>query len=112
MDQIAHYQQIITQLLEEYAAIPPSYPTNLRDEVVADTVRNHFQLISLGWEQSRFIHEVIFHLDIIEGKVWIQRNNTEADLSAELIERGVPKSDIVIGFQPTGTLVQTNYAVA
>lgn len=33
------YQQIIIGLLEEYSAIPPSYPTDLRDEVVADTIR-------------------------------------------------------------------------
>ena len=112
MDKITQYQQIITQLLEEYAAIPPSYPTKLRDEVVADTVRNHFQLVSLGWEENKFIHEVIFHLDIIEGKIWVQRNNTEADLSGELTDRGIPKSDIVIGFQSPAIRSQTGYAVA
>ncbi len=47
MDKIVKYQQIILELLEAYSAIPLSYPSGLRDEIVADTVRNHFQLISL-----------------------------------------------------------------
>ncbi len=99
MDKITHYQQIIFDLLQEYAAIPPSYPTSLKDEVVADTVRNHFQLVSLGWEDGKFVYDVVFYIDILDGKVWIQQNNTEADIAAKLAERGIPKSDIVIGFQ-------------
>jgi XisI protein len=112
MDKITHYQQIIINLLEEYSAIPSSYPTELRDEIVADTVRNHFQLITLGWEGARFVYEVVFHLDLIEGKIWIQQNNTEANLAEELCERGIPKSDLVIGFQPASVRALSGYAVA
>jgi XisI protein len=112
MDKIAKYQQVILELLEEYSAIPPSYPTELRDEVVADTVRNHFQLITLGWEGTRFVYEVVFHLDLIDGKVWIQQNNTEANLAEELCDRGIPKSDLVIGFQPAAVRALSGYAVA
>ncbi|MFN0035808.1 MAG: XisI protein [Saprospiraceae bacterium] len=112
MDKIEKYQQIILELLEEYAAIPSSYPTSLRDEVVADTVRNHFQLITLGWEGARFVYEVVFHFDILDDKVWIQQNNTEANLAEELVERGIPKSDVVIGFQPLAVRAMTDYATA
>jgi hypothetical protein len=72
MDKVKSYQNIITTLLEEYAAIPPSYPTALRDELIIDTRRNHFQLITVGWESNQFVHEAIFHLDIIDGKGVIQ----------------------------------------
>ncbi|BBC24751.1 fdxN element excision controlling factor protein [Pseudanabaena sp. ABRG5-3] len=40
------------------------------------------------------------HLDIKNGKIWIQINNTELDIGQALVEKGVPKEDIVIGFQP------------
>jgi len=111
MEKINHYQHIITTLLEEYAAIPPSYPTTLRDELIIDTQRNHFQLLTVGWEGDRFVHEAIFHLDIIDGKVWIQQNNSEAKLTDELIERGVLKSDIVLGFQHPAVRVHSGFAV-
>jgi hypothetical protein len=48
MDKIKNYQNIITTLLEEYAAIPPSYPTSLRDELIIDTQHIHFRLITAG----------------------------------------------------------------
>jgi XisI protein len=38
--------------------------------------------------------------DIKDGKIWIQRNMTEADLGQELVEMGVPKEDIVLGLHP------------
>jgi hypothetical protein len=112
MDKVTTYQNIIATLLEEYAAIPPSYPTTLRDELIIDTQRNHFQLLTVGWEKDQFVHEAIFHLDIIDGKVWIQQNNSEAKLTDELMERGVSKSDIVLGFQHPGVRALSGFAVA
>ncbi len=32
------------------------------------------------------------------GKIWIQHNTTEIDIAEELVNLGVPKHDIVIGF--------------
>lgn len=106
------YQDIIIALLEEYAAIPSSYPTTLKDELIIDTERNHFQLLTIGWENNQFVHEAIFHLDIIDGKIWIQQNNSEAKLTDELLERGVPKSDIVLGFQHPSVRGYSGFAVA
>jgi XisI protein len=34
------------------------------------------------------------------GKVWLQHDGTSLRIAEELHERGIPKSDIVIGFQP------------
>jgi hypothetical protein len=112
MDKVTGYQRIILELLEEYAAIPSSYPTTLKDELIADTQRNHYQLLTLGWENGRFVHEVIFHIDIIDGKVWIQQNNTEGDIAQELVDRNIPKTDIVIGFQKPAIRSLLGYAVS
>ncbi|WZI67234.1 MAG: element excision factor XisI family protein [Gloeotrichia echinulata DVL01] len=40
------------------------------------------------------------HLDIKDGKIWIQHNMTEADIGQELVEKGVPASDIILGLHP------------
>ena len=53
----------------------------------------------MGWKQQQWIHSSILHLDIKNGKIWIQWNGTEEDIAAELVNLGVPKEDIVIGFQ-------------
>lgn len=38
-------------------------------------------------------------LDLIEGKVWIQHNSTEVVIDQELVQRGIPDEDTVLGFR-------------
>jgi hypothetical protein len=52
------------------------------------------------------------HLDIKNGKIWIQINNTELDIGQALVEMGIPKEDIVIGFQPVYIRQVSGYAIA
>jgi hypothetical protein len=54
----------------------------------------------------------LVHLDIINGKVWIQRDNTEEGIGYELEAAGIPKSDIVPAFHPADVRPHTGYAVA
>ncbi|NEP59720.1 MAG: XisI protein [Symploca sp. SIO2G7] len=39
------------------------------------------------------------HFDIKDGKIWIQENVTEAELGQDLVNMGVAREDIVLGFQ-------------
>jgi hypothetical protein len=36
---------------------------------------------------------------LTDGKVWIQEDHTDSDIASLLMEAGIPKSDIVLGFQ-------------
>jgi hypothetical protein len=33
-------------------------------------------------------------------RVWLQHDSTDAEIARQLVERGIPQSQIVIGFQP------------
>ena len=112
MDKINKYQQTIIDLLNEYAQLGTS-STGLSRQVIVDKDRNHFQLVTVGWREGKhFVYIVAFHFDIIDGKVWIQQNNTEAQIADELVERGIPKTDIVIGFQPPKVREFSGFAAA
>lgn len=111
MDKILKYQQIITTLLQEYAT-DWSKGQDLKFEVVFDTERKHYQLVCLGWLKDDYIHNVPIHLDIKDGKVWLQKNTTEEFVAETLHERGIPKADIVLGLQPPEYRKYTEYAVA
>jgi len=52
------------------------------------------------------------HVEIIGGKIWIQADWTERGVAADIEEAGIPKSDIVLGFQPPHIRPYTEYAVA
>jgi hypothetical protein len=41
-----------------------------------------------------------YHLEIRGGQVWVQRNQTEVDVEAELIALGVADGDLVRGLVP------------
>jgi XisI protein len=100
MEKIAKYQQILTEFLEEYGKVSYANAPLLEQQVIVDTQRNHFELVSVGWQKGRFVHDVVFHFDIKEDKIWIIQNWTDIKVSKELMRRGVESSDIVIGFVP------------
>ena len=52
------------------------------------------------------------HLDIKDGKIWIQRNQSDKLIADELVAMGVPKQDIVLGLQPVYVREYTGYGVA
>jgi hypothetical protein len=112
MDKVARHAQAIRSLLEEYAAIKKSVTPDVRTEVVMDSERHHYQLLSIGWHKQRFNYVVAFHFDIIGEKIWIQQNNTDVMVADELMERGVAQSDIVLGFVSPKARAFSEFAVA
>ena len=57
-------------------------------------------------------HGCLLHLDIIDGKIWIQRDGTEDGVALELEEAGIPKTDIVLAWHPAKLRPYTDYAAA
>ena len=82
------------------------------NQLIADKENHRYQIIAIGWEGNKFIHDCPIHMDIINGKIWIQHNMTEIDLGQVLTEMGVPKSDIVLGFLSPRVREYSDYAVA
>lgn len=80
-------------------------------ETVFDTERDYYQVVHVGWHNQRWIYGCSMHLDIKDGKVWIQHNATELEIDKQLVELGIPKEDIVLGFHPPFMRQFTEYAV-
>ena len=113
MDTLKNYREIIKRIFHEYASIP--YATGeLEREVILDETGDHYILMTLGWEQkeTRRVHGCLVHLDIIDGKIWVQRDGTEYGIANELVDAGIPKSQIVLAFHPSYKRPHTEFAVA
>jgi hypothetical protein len=110
MDTLTQYRTLIQDILEEYAALKPSYG-DVEMELIADTQRDHYQLLSIGWNKLERIHGTLIHIDIHNGKIWIQYDGTEEGIANRLVEHGVPKSDIVLAFHPPYKRPYTDFAV-
>jgi hypothetical protein len=115
MDKLEQYRNIIER---ELAAIVEqtkqaiSAPPGLRDKTVFDRQSDYYLILREGWDGSRRIHGPVVSLEIIDGKVWLQADNTDLRIAERLEEAGIPKSDIVLGFQPPHVRQYTEYAVA
>jgi hypothetical protein len=110
MADLIQYSAIVQKLLQDYAVLSGDDPT-VDTELIFDTVRHSYQLVHVGWHDDRRIYGCILHLDIKDGKIWLQHNGTENDIPAELVEMGVAKTDIVVGFHSPFKRQFTEYAV-
>jgi len=91
MERIDYYRQCIRELLTEKSAKEADNP---------------------DIECLKRVYNCFVHLDIKEGKIWIQRNMTETDIAKELVEMGVSKEDIILGLHPSYKRPYTGYGVA
>ncbi|MBW4485552.1 MAG: XisI protein [Tildeniella torsiva UHER 1998/13D] len=110
-DKLAHYQQIVQNILLNHAESKPAYG-DIEVETIFDIQRNHYQIVHLGWQHERWVHHCVMHLDIRNDKIWIFHNSTEHDIAADLVDLGIPKQDIVLGFHPPFVREMSDYAVS
>ena len=111
MDKLENYRQIIKQVLTEYAAIPYKYG-DIASELIIGQGENRFIIITQGWENNTRVHGCVLHLDIINDKIWVQRDGTEDGIVTDLEAAGIPKFDLVLAFHPQHLRKYTEYAVS
>lgn len=110
MDALDAYRQVVEDVLTEYMRIPYAYG-DIRTEAVFDRANDRYLLVNVGWDNGKRVHGTLVHIDIIDGKLWIQRDGTEAGVAVELVEAGIPKEHIVLGFRPLNVRQHTEFAV-
>lgn len=111
MEKIAQYQACIQAVIERHASHRPAYG-DVELQTIYDTERHHYQLVHAGWNKNQRKYGCLMHFDIIDGKIWIQHDGTEIGVANELVELGVPKTDIVLAYQPPYKRPYTEFAVA
>ncbi|HSK72006.1 MAG TPA: XisI protein [Pyrinomonadaceae bacterium] len=115
MDKIENYRRIIQNLLESLGqakVLGTDTAEEFETQVICDTKNDHYQLLHLGWQNQKRTFGVSIHIDIKNGKIWIQQNSTDIDIARELVEKAIPKEDIVLGLQAPSMRKYTEFAVA
>ena len=116
MENLNELRETVEKVLLEWADFikPRTAPPNQdnQPEVVFDRSRDRYVLFDVGWQGERRMYSLIAHLDIINGKVWIQKDNTEEGVATDLEKYGVPKNKIVLAFKSPALRKYTEYAAA
>jgi hypothetical protein len=110
MDKAARYGELIQEILREYGAYKPSYG-EVEVEKIFLPDQGHYQLMSVGWNGQHRIHGSVLHVDVKNGKIWIQHDGTEEGIANRLVAAGVPRNDIVLAFQSPFKRKFTDFAV-
>ncbi|EAW34607.1 XisI protein [Lyngbya sp. PCC 8106] len=118
MDKLERYRQCICKFLAEQSVGENNEPDMECQLIfdgehvrVASPLENHYQLLDIGWQGLKRVYNCFIHLDIKDNKIWIQRNLTEVNIAQELVNRGIPPEDIVLGLHPPYKRPYTGYGV-
>ena len=118
MDSETNYSEIIKKIITSYTEIP--YPDeNIKLETIFDTQQDRYLLMIVGREKinpqysaTKRVHGCLIHVDIIDDKIWIQRDGTEKGVASDLLEAGIPKDKIVLAFYDPQIRAETGFAIA
>ena len=105
------YRQLIKEILQEHASYQAT-DRSVDTQLIFDIENDHYQLVNLGWDGEKRIYGCSIHIDIKDQKIWIQRDFTEAGIAQQLVERGVPKADIVLSFRSPFVRQFSEFAIA
>ncbi len=113
MDKLSEYRQYIKQFLQEYIEITNEQKIHEVDDfLVIDEVDDNYFWMTWGWDGKKRIKAIQVFVRIKDDKIWVEEDWTEAGIANSLAEKGVPKENIVLGFQPPEMRQYTDFAVA
>ncbi|MEM8637661.1 MAG: XisI protein [Cyanobacteria bacterium P01_G01_bin.54] len=112
MDRLEQYRQYIQKILTEWEQKGSMFP-DVEAEAIFDRERDRYQLVRVGWknEENTRVYGCLLHVDIKNGKIWVQHDGGEEAIADRLVELGVPKQDIVVAYHPPSLRQYTAFAV-
>ena len=110
-DRIILFQKTLRQIFEKYSQFKLSY-ADVEIELVLDDDRGHYELWQIGWQGHKRIHACILHVDIKDGKIWIQHDGIHEGITDELLEAGIQPKEIVLAFHSPTARRHLPFAVA
>lgn len=103
--------EIIKEFLREYAEVPPAVG-DIEMETILDDARGHYELRMQGWNKWKRVHGSVVHVDVRDGKIYVQHDGTEEGIANRLTAAGIPADQIVLCFHHPDERAQTPFAVS
>ena len=80
-----------------FASRNPTYDIAIPSLKNRDRDRDHYLWLEVGLQDNKYVYAPFIHIDIKDGKIWLQRNFTDVNLGEKLMAMGVKKEDIILG---------------
>jgi hypothetical protein len=112
MDTRLKYRNIIKDVLQNHADYRSRLPDSYTSQPVFDNEQGQYLVLDMGWNGDRYLHATPIHISLIDDKVWVQYDDTEEGVATDLMEAGISRGDIVLGFRHPKIRQHTGFAVA
>ncbi|NJM18350.1 MAG: XisI protein [Richelia sp. RM2_1_2] len=113
MDKVTNYKSIVRQIAIDIGKLGERPDDEIKNQIILDDERGHYLLYFNGWRGSKRTYGCYLHIDVNhDGKVWVQHDGTDLRVAEQLIDKGIPQSDIVLGFHSPIKRPDTGYAVS
>lgn len=98
MDKLTYHKNLLAELVHEWGNFGSTLEPKIDTVIIADHVSGNYILMSVGWRHHKRIHFIVFHARLHDGKIWIEKDNIDPSITEELLQRGVPREDVVFGW--------------
>ena len=111
MADLEKYRAFIKELILDRSKNKYANST-LEKKPVFDTERDRYLLMVTGFEGIKRHDYALIDVEIRNSKFWIHYDGLEDGVAAYLLEKGVPKEDIVLAFYSPEKRKLTEFAAA
>jgi hypothetical protein len=113
MEKIAKHKSIVKDLLSDLRNRLSEGIPDVRFEVLLDEAKGQYLLYKDGWRGMHRMYGSLAHIEVKpDGKVWLHHDGTDLAIGQILLDKGVAKEDLVLGFQAPAKRADTGFAVA
>lgn len=95
----ATLREVVKQVILRYAQLRPSHG-NIRLDTVFDEIQDHYALMQVGWDRERRVKGNLIYVTLHDGQVYIEYDGMEHGITQDLVDQGIPESQIVLAFLP------------
>jgi hypothetical protein len=111
MDKLESFRNVIKRILTVHTQQSSSLG-KIETVPMFDEHSDNYLIVDLGWDRTGRVHAVPLHLRIRNEKIWVEVDNTDCGIVQELLDAGISKEQIVIGFHRPERRELMDFAVA
>jgi XisI protein len=113
MDKLTYYKSVVLDLMNDIVKSFETASNPIKVQLIVDESHGQFLLYQNDWRNERRMYGAMLHLEVTSAaKIWLHHDGTDLVIAESLLEAGVPKEDIVLGFRAPVVRPDTGFAVA
>jgi len=111
MDKVERYKNIVRSVIEDIVALRKQANSRIKGTAIMDEKRGHYLLYVDDWNDDQRSYGCYLHIEVAsDGKVWLQHDGTDLIVGQELLDKGVLKEDLVLGWIAPFRRADSSYA--